>query len=196
MDTFHQKKFEVGLFLTVANCQLLDLYVDRLLIANIINSEHLLHVQNLRSKKDNCATCYYDVVGFSFSMTTLLQVSVYTLISTGLNSSTDKETAEMANLKYKNILFEFQEMLLENLDPEEVSHQLTEAGVLTPDDKDKIEEKQTRKDKIEKLLMILATKGPAAYEEFVKALEKDHCYLACQLLKEGRYSAGQRKLEP
>ncbi len=193
---FHKKKFEVGLFLTIANCRLLDLYVDWLLIANIFNSEQLLHVQNFKSKKDNCEPCYHDVVGFSFSMIILLQVIVYTLISTGLNSSTDKETAEMENIKYKNILFEFQEMLLENLDPEEVSHQLTEAGVLTPDDKDKIKEKQTRKDKSEQLLMILATKGPAAYEEFVKALEKDHCSLACQLLKEGRYSAGQRKLEP
>ena len=38
--------------------------------------------------------------------------------------------------------------------------------------------------------MILATKGPRAYEEFVKALEKNHCFLARKLLKEGAYSAG------
>ncbi len=116
------------------------------------------------------------------------------MISTGLNS--DTETVEMEKIKYKNILFKFQELLLENLDPEVVSLQLTEAGVLTPDDKDRIEEKQTRKGKSEQLLLILATKGPAAYEEFVKALEKDHSSLACQLLKEGRYmwSAGQHKM--
>ena len=84
---------------------------------------------------------------------------------------------------------------MEKLDPEEVSAQLMKAGVLTSQDKDKIDEKHTRKDKSEQLLLILATKGPWAYEEFVKALEKDHCFLACQLLKEGKYNAlGQHEL--
>ena len=42
--------------------------------------------------------------------------------------------------------------------------------------------------------MILTTKGPRAYEEFVKALEKDHCFLACQLLKEGTCCADQHEV--
>ena len=83
--------------------------------------------------------------------------------------------------------------MLKNLDPKEVSIQLAKAGVLTSDDKDKIEEKGTQRDKSEQLLMILATKGPRAYEEFVKALENDHCFLACKLLKEGRFIAHQQK---
>ena len=99
----------------------------------------------------------------------------------------------MENIKYKNILFKFQELILENLDPKEVSIQLTRAGVLTSDDKDKIEEKVTQKNKSEQLLMISATKGPEAYEEFVKALENDHCFLACKLLKEGGYIAHQQE---
>lgn len=97
----------------------------------------------------------------------------------------------MENIKYKNILLKFYVLLLEKLDPSEVSLQLLTAGVLTSDDKEKIEEKHSQKEKNEELLMILTTKGPRAYEEFVKALEKDHCFLACQLLKEGTCCADQ-----
>lgn len=100
----------------------------------------------------------------------------------------------MENIKCKNILLKFRELLLEKLDANEVSLQLLSAGVLTSDDNEKIEEKPSQREKSEELLMTLATKGPRAYEEFVKALEKDHCFLACQLLKEGIYSAGQHEI--
>jgi len=93
----------------------------------------------------------------------------------------------MENIKYKNILLKFYVPLLEKLDPNEVSVQLLTAGVLTSGDKEKVEEKPSQREKSEELLMILATKGPRAYEEFVKALEKNHCFLAYQLLKEGVY---------
>ena len=96
----------------------------------------------------------------------------------------------MENIKYINILLKFREQLLEKLAPHEVSIQLLTAGVLTSDDKQKIEEKHSQREKSEELLMMLATKGPRAYEEFVKTLEKDQCFLACQLLKEGMYNAG------
>ena len=100
----------------------------------------------------------------------------------------------MENIKYKNILLKFYVLLLEKLDPSEVSLQLLTADVLTSDDKEKIEEKPSQKEKNEELLMILTTKGPRAYEEFMKALEKDHCFLACQLLKEGTCSADQHEM--
>lgn len=100
----------------------------------------------------------------------------------------------MGNIKYKNILLKFYVLLLEKLDPKDVSLELLTAGVLTSDDIEKIEEKHSQEEKNEELLMVLATKGPRAYEEFVKALEKDHCFLACQLLKEGMYSAGQHEI--
>jgi len=96
----------------------------------------------------------------------------------------------MENIRYKNILLKFYVLLLERLDPSKVSRQLLTTDVLTPDDKTKIEEKLSQKEKSEELLMMLATKGPRAHDEFVKTLEKDHCSLACQLLKEGRYFAG------
>jgi len=92
------------------------------------------------------------------------------------------------NIKYKNILLKFYVLLLEKLDPNEVSAQLLTTGVLTPGDIEKVEEKPSQRGKSEVLLMILATKGPRAYEEFVKALENNHSFLACQLLKEGAYS--------
>ena len=100
----------------------------------------------------------------------------------------------MKNTGYKNILLKFHELLLGNVDPNEVLPQLLTAGVLTSDDKEKIEEKPSQKGKNEELLMMLATKGPRAYEEFVKALEKTQCSLACQLLKEGMHTAGQHEM--
>jgi len=99
----------------------------------------------------------------------------------------------MEHIKYKNILLKFYVLLLEKLDPNEVSVQLLTAGVLTPGDIEKVEEKPSQREKSEELLMILATKGPKAYKEFVKALEKNQCFLACQLLKEGAYSAGRHE---
>lgn len=108
-----------------------------------------------------------------------------TLLYTDLNSLKDEESVAMQNIKYKNTLLKFRELLLENLDPNKVSRQLLTAGVLTSDDKEKIEENPSQREKSEELLMMLATKGPRAYEEFVKALEKDQYFLACQLLKEG-----------
>ena len=117
------------------------------------------------------------------------------MIYTGLTKSlTDEENVAMENIKYKNILLKFYVLLLEKLDPNKVSLQLLTTGVLTSDDKEKIEEKPSQREKNEELLMMLATKGPRAYEEFVKALEKDHSFLACQLLKEGTYSADQFKM--
>jgi len=102
----------------------------------------------------------------------------------------------MENIKYINILLKFREQLLEKLDPYEVSIQLVTAGVLTSDEKQKIEKKHSQREKSEELLMMLASKGPREYEEFVKALEKDQCFLACQLLKEGMYSAGHHEMVP
>ena len=98
------------------------------------------------------------------------------MLYTGLKSLTDEESVAMENIKYKNILLKFYALLLEKLDQSEVSRQLLTAGVLTSDDKEKIEEKPSQKEKNKELLMILTTKGPTAYEEFVKALEKDHCF--------------------
>jgi len=115
------------------------------------------------------------------------------LIYSGLESLTDEENVAMENIRYKNILLKFYALLLERLDPNKISLQLLTAGVLTSVDKEKIEEKHSQKEKNEELLMMLATKGPKAYEEFVKALEKDDCFLACQLLKEGTCNAANLK---
>jgi len=99
----------------------------------------------------------------------------------------------MENIKYKNILLKFYVLLLENLDPNEVSALMLTAGVLTSGDIEKVEEKPSQREKSEELLIILSMKGPRAYQELVKALENNHCFLACQLLKEGAYSAGKHE---
>lgn len=119
---------------------------------------------------------------------------VCTLIYTDFKNFKDEENAAVENIKYKNILLKFRELLLENLDPDKVSLQLLTAGVLTSDDKEKIEENPSQREKSEELLMMLATKGPRAYKEFMKTLEESHCFLAFQLLKEGMYSVGQHEM--
>ncbi|XP_020622142.1 uncharacterized protein LOC110059758 isoform X3 [Orbicella faveolata] len=128
-----------------------------------------------------------DIVGLktTISETEYLRCKTFLTEISGLTSLTDEENVAMEKITYKNILLKFYVLLLEKLDPNEVSHQLLTAGVLTSDDKEKIEENPSQKEKSAELLMILATKGPRAYEEFVKTLEKDQCSLACQLLKEG-----------
>ena len=55
----------------------------------------------------------------------------------------------MENIKYKNILLKFYVLLLEKLDPNEVSVQLLTVGVLTSDDKEKVEEKSSQREKSE-----------------------------------------------
>lgn len=127
-----------------------------------------------------------DIVGLETTILKedYLRCKKYLTELSGLNSLKDEESVAMENIKYKNILLKFYVLLLEKLDSNEVSRQLLTAGVLTSDDKEKIEERPSQKEKNEELLMMLATKGARAYEEFVKALEKDQCFLACQLLKE------------
>jgi len=127
-----------------------------------------------------------DIVGLKTTIleTEYLRCKTFLTEISGLKSFTDEENVAMENIKYKNILLKFYVLLLEKLDPNKVSLQLLTAGVLTSHDKKKIEENPSQKEKNEEPLMILATKGPRAYEEFVKTLEKDQCSLACQLLKE------------
>ena len=116
------------------------------------------------------------------------------LILTGLNKSKDKERLQIENICCKDILSELHNLLLENLDPEKASRQLFRFGVLTFRDKEKIEENLTRKqDKNEQLLQTIREKGPGAYEHFLKALERDQPFLACQLFKKGRYIAGKHR---
>ena len=71
----------------------------------------------------------------------------------------------MEKLKYENLL-------PENIDPNKILHQLTRVGVFTYSEYEIIKGKQSRKDKSELLMTILATKGPRARKELVKILEK------------------------
>lgn len=58
---------------------------------------------------------------------------------------------------------------------------------MIPDDQEEITKIDRRMQRNEKFLSILPTKGPTAYQEFVKALEVNQSFLACKLLREGKY---------
>ncbi len=75
--------------------------------------------------------------------------------------------------------------LVKDLQPNEVFPHLIQKRVLTLDDQEGNRKLATRREKIEEFLTILPTRGPCAYEEFVKALENSQAFLACLLLKEG-----------
>lgn len=79
-------------------------------------------------------------------------------------------------------------MLVRDLEPKNLFAHLIQEGVMTPDDQEEINKIPTRRSQSEDFLRKLPTKGPRAYQEFVKALEKKQSFLACILLREGRYN--------
>ena len=100
---------------------------------------------------------------------------------------TDKETAEMAKIDHKQIILKrsLRAHLLEEVDTEKVMTHLARSKAMTKMDREMIKEIHTRKGKTEMLLRIIAHKEEV-YEEFVKALEDDKCFVAFYILKEGR----------
>ena len=61
---------------------------------------------------------------------------------------------------------------MENIDPNKILERLLRVGVFTDSEYERIKERQSRKDKSELLITILAMKRPAAHEELMKILEK------------------------
>lgn len=90
--------------------------------------------------------------------------------------------------RHKKILIKCHETLVEDLDPIDVFPHLIQKEVLNLHHQERIKNiDPTRRGKNEELLTILPTRGPKAYAVFVKALEKTQPFLACLLLREGRY---------
>lgn len=58
---------------------------------------------------------------------------------------------------------------------------------MTPGDQEGINKIYRRTNRTEEFLRILPTRGPGAYQEFVRALEEKQAFLACVLLREGKY---------
>ena len=96
--------------------------------------------------------------------------------------------------KHRKILIKCHEALVEDLEPNHVLPHLIQKEVLTFDHQEKIKHIGTRKGGSEVLLAILPTRGPCAYKSFLKALEKTQSFLACLLLREGRYCMESPKM--
>lgn len=90
--------------------------------------------------------------------------------------------------RYKNILKKYHKKLKEDLEPESVVSHLWEESGISNDDKEKILlTKLTRGQQSGILLEMLPRRGQQAFLKFVEALEKVQPFLACMLLKEGRF---------
>jgi len=88
--------------------------------------------------------------------------------------------------KHINILRRHHVVLVTDLEPKRLIAHLIQERVMTPDDQEGINKIATQRSQSEEFLRILRTRGPTAYQEFVKALEKNQSFLACILLRDGR----------
>jgi len=86
--------------------------------------------------------------------------------------------------KHRKTLTGCQVVLENDLEPNNLFAYLIQEGVMTPDDQEEINKRPTRRSQSEEFLRKLPTRGPRAYQEFVKALEKNQSFLACILLRE------------
>ncbi|KAJ7318638.1 hypothetical protein OS493_037701 [Desmophyllum pertusum] len=84
--------------------------------------------------------------------------------------------------KHRDILRRHWPSLRKNLEIVELLPQL--GDVLGQADQEKVQAEATRREKIDKLLDIIPRKGPEAFDNFLKALQKIQPFLAVPLLQE------------
>ena len=89
--------------------------------------------------------------------------------------------------KHRDLLRRCHVRLVEDLVPKKLFPHLIQEGIMTSDDKERINQIDKRKRQSKEFLSILQTRGPHAYQEFMMALEEKQPFLACILLREGRY---------
>ena len=105
---------------------------------------------------------------------------------TGRFSRHPQKTAEMED-KHRDILKSCHVALVTDLEPEMLFAHLIQEGIMISDDQEEITKIARRTRRNEEFLSILSRRGPTAYQEFVKALEENQSFLACKLLREGKY---------
>ena len=88
--------------------------------------------------------------------------------------------------KHRDILTKCHVALVRDLEPQKLFAHLIQERILTSDEQEEINKITTRRSQREEFLRKLQTGGPAAYGEFVNALEKNQSFLACKLLREGK----------
>jgi len=94
--------------------------------------------------------------------------------------------------KHIDILRRRHVALVRDLEPKRLFAHLIQERVMTPNDQEGINNITTRRSRSEEFLRILPTRGPTAFQQFVKALEEHKPFLACTLLRDGRYILSHR----
>lgn len=87
------------------------------------------------------------------------------------------------SVNHKHIMRKFYDQLLEEVDPDRIGTHLAQSKTITEAE---LRALSIQKGRTQTLLRMIADKGPEAYEEFVKALEKRKCFVVYYLLKEGK----------
>ena len=85
---------------------------------------------------------------------------------------------------HRDILRRHWPSLRDDLEIEELLPHLV--NVLTQADQEKVKAEATRRDKIDKLLEILPRKGPEAFDNFLKALQKIQPFLSALIQDTGK----------
>ena len=86
------------------------------------------------------------------------------------------------NDRHRDILRRHWSTLRRDLEPMKLLPYLV--NVLDVTDEQEVKVKATREDRIDKLLEILLRRGPAAFDDFVKALQEVQPFLAAPLVQE------------
>lgn len=87
----------------------------------------------------------------------------------------------MSDVNHKHILKKFYDQLLEDVDPDKVGTHLAQSKTITEME---LRALIINEGRMQTLLRMIANKGQEAYEEFLKALVKEKCFVAYHLLKE------------
>lgn len=87
---------------------------------------------------------------------------------------------------HKDIIQNNYRKLLEDLDPKEIMHYLFEKKVITSNNMETIQSKETRTSMCAELLQILMRSGPDTFPTFIAGLQKtEKPWLVAMLLEEG-----------
>lgn len=84
--------------------------------------------------------------------------------------------------EHRTILKKNRQHLIRDLEPLKLLNDLAE--LFDEDDRDEVKAENTRKDQVEALLDMLPRKGPTAFEEFLRALNKRQSHLATPMIEQ------------
>ena len=84
----------------------------------------------------------------------------------------------------KVLLVKYRQELVANLDPDDVLNKLVAVGAITTRQLSDIKAKNTREEKVEKLLDILAIRPDSAFDQLVESLSENQPHLSKLLRKD------------